>query len=375
MKFEIKTKEVKEYIRKMSSLVPNFSALPHESGVLITVEDTKVVFKSRNEFVSLKLETNDLNIIKIIETGSVLVKGKMINEILSKMNGENVVFTKIDDNILFIKSDDSDYEINLLNEDNYENYDINFSVEEGQELIFDASKFKESLQKVIPAVPEKHQRKILQGINVKGNDGIIFFTTTDGTRIHRVKIETQTHLEVDKTMNIKSVKEIMKVLSDNKETKFKVGSEYLVIEDKELIIKTRLIDGVFPEVSKPFAIDYNIELEISKELMIDLLERTTILSSNTAEGIVKMIINDGELRFESREIEIGYSNVKTNNFKFNYPNRFEISFSPKFMFDAIKAVNNEMLKIDFSQSTNPIKIWSKEAIDFEAIVLPYKTGN
>jgi DNA polymerase III sliding clamp (beta) subunit (PCNA family) len=45
------------------------------------------------------------------------------------------------------------------------------------------------------------------------------------------------------------------------------------------------------------------------------------------------------------------------------------------MFDAIKAVDNEELKIDFMEGEQPIKVWSKENVNFEAIVLPYKTGN
>jgi DNA polymerase-3 subunit beta len=356
MKFEIKTKEVKEYIKKMSSLVPNFSALPHESGVLITVEETKIIFKSRNEYVSLKLVSNDLNEVKIIEIGSVLVKGKMLNEIISKMSGETIIFTKIDERILFVKSDDSEYEINLLCEENYENFDINYSVEEGFGFAADSKKFKNALQKVIPAVPEKHQRKILQGINIKSEGTKVFFTATNGTRIHRVNIELSQELNIDKTINIKSVKEILKVLSENKETNFKIGKEYLIIEDKEFTIKTRLIDGAYPDVSKPFNFDYPIELTIGKQNLLDLLERTTIMSTNQETGIVKMIINNGSLRFESREIEIGYSNVKTEEYEFNLDKRYEISFSPKFMFDAIKAVDNEELKIDFMEGEQPIKV-------------------
>jgi DNA polymerase III sliding clamp (beta) subunit (PCNA family) len=44
------------------------------------------------------------------------------------------------------------------------------------------------------------------------------------------------------------------------------------------------------------------------------------------------------------------------------------------MMEAIKSVDNKKLKIDFSESDQPIKVWSHENVDFEAIVLPYRTA-
>ena len=375
MKFEIKTKEIKEFVKKVSSLVPIFSALPHESGVLISVDETKVTLKSRNEYIALKVETNDIDTFKVVESGKVLVKGKMLNDIISKMTGSTITFSKIDRNILVIKSNDAEYEINILNEDNYEDFDINYSVEQGNEFIVKAKEIKESIQKVIPAVPEKHQRKILQGVNIHYEEGKIIFTATNGTRIHRASLASNYDMAIDSTINIKSVKEILKILSDNKEAKFKFSNNYLVIEDKHVVIKTKLIDGVYPDLSKAFSFGYTKELVIEKELFLELLDRSTLLgNAKTENGITKIIINNGELRFEAREIEIGYSNVKTTNFKFNYDERFEITFSPKYMEEAIKALNNKKVRISMSESANPIKIWSKETVDFEAIVLPYKTN-
>jgi DNA polymerase-3 subunit beta len=357
MKFNIKTKLVKEYIRKMSSLVPNSAALPHESGILITVEETRIIFRARNEYVALKIETNDIHDFNIEQTGQILVKGRMLNEIISKMHGDTISFTKIDSKILFIKSDDSEYEINLLNEENYQIFDINITAEEGTSFTGKGSKFKSGLAKVTPAVPENHQRKILQGINVEAKEGKVFFTATNGTRIHRTIYDApQPNIEFNKTINIKAVKEIQKILSDNKETIFKFTDKHLIILDKELSIKTRLIDGVYPELTKLYTIQYNKELTIPKETIIELFERTSMMNPNAEKGIVKMIINNGELTLEAREIEIGYSNVKTTNFKFDYEQRFEISVSPKFMMEAIKSVDNKKLKIDFSESDQPIKV-------------------
>ena len=376
MKFEIKTKVAKEYLKKVSSLVPNFSALPSESGVLISVHETRVVFKSKNEYIAIKLENNDLTEVKIIEEGSILVKGKMLYEIVSKMSGDMVSFIQVDKNILIVKSDDSEYEINLLNSEEYEEFAIAYASTEGVELRVKSEEFKHGLQSVAIAVPEKHQRKVLQGINIKNTDGKTVLIGTDGVRIHKANLSGAASAEFNHTINIRTVKELLKVLSDTEEIRIKFTESEIIIEEKKMLINARLLDGVYPDVQKPFDIEYTNNLVIRKEVILDMLDRSTILSSNklSETAILKMIIVNGMLRLESREIEIGYANTKTDRFTFDSDNPFAVSFNPRFLSEAIKTLDSKRIRMQFLNPNMPILVTAKDSKQIETIVLPFKTN-
>lgn len=375
MKFEINTRIAKDYIRKVSSLVPNFSELPENSGVLITVFDTKVEMKSKNSYVSIKLETNDLNSMQIFETGSILIKGKMLNEIVSKMSGDKIEFTKVDENILIIKSDDAEYEVNLLDRTNYMEENIDYGSALGDEIVISAKSFKEAIAKTQIAVPEKHQRKILQGINVTSDGGVIRFIGTEGIRIQKVELQGQSQ-EMNHTINIKTAKELVKIMPESGDIQLKFNQGTLTVKAGETLIKGRLLEGAYPNVLKPFQANYSKELMIGREDFVSLIDQATVMNQNKQSdtAILKIVISNGVLRFESRELETGYANIKTKNFKFSQEELFSISFNPKYMVDALKATSGEAIKIKMESSVMPMIVQGNDSKTLESLILPFRTN-
>lgn len=375
MKFEIKTKIAKDFIRKVSSLVPNFSELPENSGVLITVFDTKIEMKSKNSYVSIKLETNNLESMKILETGSILIKGKMLNEIVSKMSGEKIEFIKIDQNILIIKSDDAEYEVNLLDKENYIEENIDYGTAFGNEVIISAKSFKEAIVKTQIAVPEKHQRKILQGINVTSEEGIVRFIGTDGIRIQKIEIEGRAQ-ELNHTINIKTAKELVKIIPESGNIQLKFNQGILTVKAGETLIKGRLLEGAYPNVLRPFQANYTKKLEISREIFISLIDKATVMNQNKQSdtAILKVVISNGILRFESRELETGYANIKTKKFNFSQEELFSISFNPRYMLDALKATSGEKIEIRMESSIMPMIIQGENSEALKSLILPFRTN-
>ena len=87
-----------------------------------------------------------------------------------------------------------------------------------------------------------------------------------------------------------------------------------------------------------------------------------------------MIIVNGMLRLESREIEIGYANTKTDRFTFDSDNPFAVSFNPRFLSEAIKTLDSKGIRMQFLNPNMPILVTAKDSKQIETIVLPFKTN-
>ncbi len=181
MKFQIKLDTIKDYLKRLSISVQSISSRVEFTGVLITVWDNSITFEGRNDWMDTKIEETSLTDVKIIETGRVLIKANMLNEIVQKMEGQSVTFTKIDSNVLTIEDADSNYQINLLSEENYESGKLITDAQ--QEITIPASIFRKAVSKTAFAGFDYHTKFIYQGLNLVIGDGKITATACDGIKI------------------------------------------------------------------------------------------------------------------------------------------------------------------------------------------------
>ncbi len=373
MNFKIKTKILKKYLKHLALGIPPVAHRPELYGVAIDVYDNRVVFQIRNDYFDLKIEEVDLNVLEIVAPGKILVKAKTLNEIVQKIEDEDIELIAIDKNILVVKSEDSEYELNLLNSDKYERAIFNY--DQGLELKIDSFDFKNLIQKVVVAGNEKSSRRILQGVNLIYKDGIINAFATDNVHISFAKTRAKAEQDFEKIIPIKILKELIRIFDERGELTLIFFDQKLIVQAENAIVQTNLIEGKFPNLLDMFPQEFKFKLLTQKEELITLIDRTTILNPNKTSTslLVKLIINNDELSFESRELEIGYANVTTKNFTFEGENIFQISFSPKYIIEALKNIDNEMVEIKFNSSQEPFIINGQNDNNFKSLILPFRT--
>lgn len=375
MKFKIKIQKIQKILKKLNTLTPTVSHRPELTGIVIDVYDTRVVFEIRNDYLDSKIEISDLNEVLISEKGRMLVKARILNEIIQMMNGDFVEFIKVEDNLLVIKSQDSQYEVNLMNVERFEKANFAVFSEDNEEIIIKAKKFKKIINKVIFAGDEYASRRILQGINFLFNENSITSIATDGVRIALKREEIKFNKNLQKIIPIKTLKEIYKIIDDNDEISINFTKNKLVIFAEDIVLQTKIIEGTFPDVVSIFPKEFKNRLEINKQELVDLINRTTLLSMTKAiDNIyIKIIIVDSLLKFEAREIEIGYANISTKNYSWDGEAIYQIAFNPRYLLEALKVIEVEKVEIFFNENQQPFVVKGKNDNSFKTLILPFKT--
>ncbi|NOQ50379.1 MAG: DNA polymerase III subunit beta [Mycoplasmataceae bacterium] len=373
MKFTIKTKVITRYLKMLSGVIPPMVHRPELAGISINVYDNRIVFQTRNDLLDLSIEENDANNISIAQVGSILVKGKTLNEIISKINNKEVEFILVDENILIIKSASIEYELNLMNNSNFEFF--NYEMNEDFSCKINQSNFKNLIQKAIFAGNERSSRRILQGVNFSFLDGILQVYATDNIRISVAKTNATSSTNFEKIIPIKVLKEIIKVFDTKEELVINFTDQKFSITSNNIILQSSLIEGKYPNLLRVFPSDFKYELLIGKDEIINLIDKTTILNPNKTSSslIVKMSVIKETLKFESRELEIGSASISTQAFDFNSNEAFSISFSPKYLLEAIKYIDEELIKIRLISSQEQFVVSGNNKENFKCLILPFRT--
>ncbi|BDV02708.1 DNA polymerase III subunit beta [Candidatus Hepatoplasma crinochetorum] len=374
MKFKIDGLTLKKISRIFSNISYNNNYLVEMNGILFEITKNNIFIEAKNTYISLKYNLN--NNIEILKEGIFLIKAKLLNEVISKLeNNEIVIFNKIEDNLITIKSKNSYYEINLMNDKKYKKEKF-ISDQNYKELIINNLYFKKLIESVVFAGDERSNRKILQGINLKIDQNNIKLIASDNIRIafNKQKINYQKDL-INVIIPIKAIKEYLKLINDSQKIKLRFFENKLLIIDDNLLTQINLIEGVFPDLERAFLGENNQKLVIKKELMLTLLDRALplVLNKESASTIVTLKIFDQILMIESNESETGTSKIETKDFTFEGGNEFVIYFNPRLLKEAINKLENPNITLDFNSPEQPFIM--KDNTDenkFRCLILPFK---
>ncbi len=355
MKFQIKLEIIKDYLRRLSTSVQSISSRVEFTGVLINVWDNSVTFEGRNDWMDTKIEENSLSNVKIIETGRILVKAQMLNEIIQKMEGETVTFTKADSNILTLEDANSNYHINLLSDENYET--SNFINESEQDIIIPSKIFRKAISKTAFAGYEYHTKFIYQGLNLNISDGKLTATATDGIKIASWSSNITSDIRVNKIIPLKVVRELIKILPETEEYKLSFKKSKCLIHSDNMINQFSLIEGTFPVFDKFFNKSiYSKKILIKKDVILNAIDRATILTNIFEGARIGLAITKDSFYIDTKE-EIGSAKIEVKEYIYEGDN-IDISISPKIIIDGIKHSETEEIEILLINSSSSVLLRS-----------------
>ena len=169
----------------------------------------------------------------------------------------------------------------------------------------------------------------------------------------------------------KSLIEISRIIEKDELIDLYVSDRKVLFIINNVLIQTRLIDGSYPDTSRliPDAFDYSMNIDTVS--LLSALDRASLLSSEQ-NHIVKLTMDDEQVIMSSYSQEIG--SVEENLSRAFYKgNPLHISFSSKYMNEAIKAINSEKIVILFTGEMSPFIIKDIEREDIIQLVLPVRT--
>ena len=372
MKLKIKKDTLLESLNKVSKAISTKNLIPILSGIK---------FELTNDGLTLTASDNDITIqtfipkdenMNIEKEGSIIIQGKYILDIVRKLPDEFINIEVIDELKIIIYTDNSEFNLNGINKSEYPN----ISLEESKKVIPINNKiFRSIINQTSFATSTDESRPVLTGINFKIVGDLLECNATDSYRLAKKTIHLSS--PVDENYNIvipsKNIIEVSKLLTDDeKDLEFHRFNNKILFKYNNLLFQSRLINGNYPNTDNLWPTDPILTINANLEELYNVIDRASILTSDKEKNVVTFEINDDTLLVKSSSVEIGRVEEKMKIEKEN-EEEIKISFSAKYMMEALKSFEGETAKLKFFGEIKPIIICEKDDDTLEQLVLPIRT--
>ena len=374
MYFKISRQEFMNLLSIASKAVSPNSPLPSLSGLKITVTTHSVEITASNSDISIRTtkEKDDSFTFEVYDTGSIDIHKNYIIDIVRKIESEVVEVEIMDGSLTKISGGTAEFNINGIKASEYPLIDFN---KQPMEFTIDAKLLKSIVNQTAFATSTQETRMSLTGINFKCDGSTLECTATDSFRLAKKVVEMDCPLSFNITIPAKSIVEVSRNIDDEQTVTVSMSEKKAQFIYGGTIMQTRLIDGAYPETNRLIPQEFSYELTIGIKDVINAIDRQSFIKNETDQfSIVKLSMSEEETTISSRSQEVGFS-VETLNVETYSGDKLDISFSGKYMMDALKGLNGEKVHMCFCGVMKPIVLKSLEDESCLQLVLPVRTYN
>ena len=373
MKIKIKKELLLENLNKVSKAISTKNLIPILSGIK---------FDLTKEGLTLTASDNDITIqtfipadnkeMEIEKEGSIIIQGKYVLDIVRKLPDEFINIEVIDELKILIYEENSEFNLNGINQKEYPNV----ALENSKNFVkINTKLFKTIINQTAFATSTDESRPILTGINIKITGDILECSATDSYRL--AKKQAKLNEIAGETYNIivpgKNIVEFMKILNEgNEELEIHIFSNKVLFKQNNLLFQSRLVSGNYPNVNNLIPSDSFLKITANLSNLYDVIDRASILTSDKEKNIVTLETNKNLLIVRSSSAEIGRVEEKMNITKDN-EEEIKISFSAKYMMDALRSFEGDTVELAFEGEVKPIIIKDVEDPNLTQLVLPIRT--
>ena len=346
------------------------------SNIKMTVADSKLMLVSNDN----DMEVRTMMYVTDVENGSVMVNTDTFTSMIRNVPNQNITFT----------CDEKDYKIiikyangkfKMVGNDAKEFISVGLENDRSKGFNLDNEELTNALDKTKTCVAEKDiLRPIMCGIYVDITSDDISVVSTDSHSLMHYSarnIGTQQLQPTSFTIPIKAADVLSSIIAQKPDsnTTIYVNDNNAEIVSDFYILKTRLLDGRFPNYKMVLPKNNDKDITFNRKNLIAALKRVSNFASN-ASNLIKIVgvkdkcfyLSSENLDFElSAKEMIEDSTIPTED--------FVIGFNAVMMLNIINSFNGDTITFHLKSSESPALITSDTENNAEAVLMPLRIEN
>ncbi|QHA90004.1 MULTISPECIES: DNA polymerase III subunit beta [Bacillales] len=379
MRFKIERDYLVSSVSDVMKAVSSRTTIPILTGIKIVASDEGVTLTGSDSDISIECfipsEENDKQIVEISQMGSIVLQARFFSDIVKKLPGDQVEIEVHDSLTTRIRSGSSEFNLNGLDPEEYPRLP---EVEAQEGFQIQADLLKNIIRQTVFAVSTSETRPVLTGVNWKLEDGELNCTATDSHRLalRTVKVEPNGNDLSFSNVVIpgKSLSELSKIIDDNEElVDITVTENQILFKSNHILFFSRLLDGNYPDTSRLIPNESKTNVTVSAKELLQAIDRASVLAREGRNNVVKLAsLEESTLEISSNSPEIGKVIEQVQSHSFD-GEELKISFSAKYMMDALRSMDSNEVNISFTGAMRPFLIKPIEGAAIMQLILPVRT--
>ena len=374
MKFTIKKEILLEALSKVSKAISTKNLIPVLAGIKFELKKKKLTLTATDNDITIQtiIESNNDEDFKIENEGSIIIQGKYILDIVRKLQDEYINVEVIDELKILIYTENSEFNLNGISESEYPSVGLE---ESKKKVDLNVETLRNIVFQTAFASSNEESKPVLTGINFNIVGDVLECNSTDSYRLARkvIKLDKSSDENYNIVIPSHNLLELTKILGDDDDiVELHIFNNKILFKTGNLKFESRLINGTYPNTSNLLPDDSMLIINTNLNDFYNVIDRVSILTSDKEKNIVTLETNGNTLILKSSSVEIGRVEEKMLIQKSNNED-IRISFSAKYMMEALKSFSTETVDLHFVGEIKPILIKSSEDETLTQLVLPIRT--
>lgn len=346
----------------VSKAVSNKTTMPILECILIRAQHGVITMTAND--MELGIET----IIEgsIEEEGILALEAKLLSELVRRLPDNQVTITSDDKYATVITCEKARFNLPGRSGDDFAYLP---SVESGSQLTISQFTLKEIIRQTIFSIDENASNKQMAGELMEVKNDELRVVSLDGHRISIRKIQLKESFPpVRVTVPGKTLSDVSKILSGDAEAEVTLSftHNHVVFQFDNTVVVSRLVDGQYFKIDQMLNSDHETEIIVNKKELLNCIDRATLLIKESDKKPIIMNVTDCsmEVKLKSSMGSMDEEIAIEKNGK-----DIMIGFNPKFLIDALRVIDDEMVHLYMINAKAPCYIRDEEQ-SYIYLILP-----
>ena len=338
MKFVCKKSDLLKGVNIVLKAVPSKTTMSILECILIDASSGQIKMTAND--MELGIETileGDIQ-----EKGVIAIDAKIFSEIVRKLP-DNDVTIETDSNFqMLISCEKARFNIAGKSGEDFSNIPY---IEKTEPVVISQFSLREVIKQTIFSISDNESNKIMTGelFEISGNH--LKVVSLDGHRVSIRNLELKESYEDRKVIVPgKTLIEVSKILSGELDALVNLffTKNHIVFEFDETTVVSRLIEGEYFRIDQMLSSDYETKVKVNKKEFLNCIDRATLLIRESDKKPIIIQIGDGEMRLK---LTSGIGSMNEEIVIEKEGKDILIGFNPKFLIDALRVIDDEMVTL------------------------------
>jgi DNA polymerase-3 subunit beta len=349
LKFQVNKDVLSEAVSFAVRLLPQRTTLPILGGILIEADANALRLSVFDYEVSAQAEI----VAKVEDSGRVLVSGRLLSEIASKLPNAPVEFST-DGSKVVVSCGSTKFSLLTMPVEEYPTLPEIPAISG----TITGEAFSHAVQQVAVAASKDDVTPVLTGVQIEAGDKTLSFVATDRYRValrEAAWVANAGSAGQVALVPAKTLQEVAKTFGNQGEIAISIAKS----DDREMIafkannrsVTSLLLKGNFPPVKSLFPSDIDNYAVITTQDLIESTRRVALVLER--ESPLRYSFNDGDVKLEATGNETAQASESISAELSG--KEITVSLKPQFLIDGLSGLHSEFVKIAFTNNDNPNK--------------------
>lgn len=370
LRLKLKKEDLNKGLQAVQKVAQNKNNnMSSENGLLIKALHGIIEFQANDYDMGIKITVPGI----IEEKGEAFIANPYLMDLTRRIPSDEIEIIKADtDTQLLIKGDKLKFECLTINPDDFNEVEI---VENGYASFKTTSVvLKDLIDNTSYACATDVARPIFMGtfLDVQGDQMTMVATDTHRLALKKTTLDEPVNNPLQAVIPSRLLSEISRQLpTDIPETvEITAVRNYLAVQFGNVYIRTRLIEGDFPNYRRVIPTDFKCIAKVNRSEFTGAVERASIVAKDAQYNVINFLISEGQIKLMSQHPDYGtvedYVSCDMDG------EELDISFNGKFILDILKHCQSSDVILK-SKENSPMLVQDKDDDSCVFVVTPMRT--